>query len=95
MAVYTGLFRFTEQGARNIKRSVERAHKFDEAAEKAGVIIEGQYWTLGPYDGVLIISADEPKKGAHCLAELASFGNVSVQTLTAFKDTKIAEIMET
>jgi uncharacterized protein with GYD domain len=54
-----------------------------------------QYWTLGPYDGVLIISADEPKKGAHCLAELASFGNVSVQTLTAFKDTKIAEIMET
>lgn len=47
MATYISLIRFTEQGARNIKKSVERAHKFDEAEEKAGVTIEGQYWTLG------------------------------------------------
>ena len=94
MATYISLIRFTEQGARNIKKSVDRAHKFDQAAEKAGVTIEAQYWTLGPYDGVLIISADDPKKALHCLAELASYGNVSVQTLTAFKDTEFEAIVE-
>lgn len=94
MATYISLIRFTEQGARNIKKSVDRAHAFDQAAEKAGVTIEGQYWTIGPYDGVLIKSTDESRKALHCLAELTSFGNVSIQTLTAFEDTEFAEIVK-
>ena len=33
MATYISLIRFTEQGARNIKKSVDRAHAFDQAAD--------------------------------------------------------------
>ncbi|MEC7906619.1 MAG: GYD domain-containing protein [Verrucomicrobiota bacterium] len=56
--------------------------------------MEGHYWTLGPYDGVLVMSADEAKKAVHCLAELTAYGNVSIQTLTAFEDTGFAAIVE-
>ena len=93
MPRYISLLRFTEQGARNIKKSTGRAHSFDRAAEKAGVKIEGQYWTVGAYDGVLIISADAEKKALHWLAELASDGNVRTETLQAFIDTEFDGIV--
>ena len=93
MPRYISLLRFTEQGARNIQKSTTRAHSFDQAAEKTGVKIDGQYWTIGAYDGVLIISADSEKKALHCLAELAAAGNVRTETLQAFVDTEFDAII--
>jgi uncharacterized protein with GYD domain len=93
MATYISLLRFTEQGARNVKESIRRAHHFGEVAARAGVKVEGQYWTLGGYDGVLILSADTEAKALHCLAELAAQGNVRSETLQAFDDKGFAEIV--
>jgi uncharacterized protein with GYD domain len=93
MARYISLLRFTEQGAKDIKQSINRAHEFGKAATRAGVTIEGQYWTLGAYDGVLIISADTDEKALHCLAELTSHGYVRTETLQAFTDQDFSEIV--
>ena len=95
MARYIALIKFTEKGAREIKKSTERARNFDKAAANAGVKIEGQYWTLGAYDGVLIITADQEKKALHCLAELASYGAVQTQTMPAFTDKEFDAIVGT
>jgi uncharacterized protein with GYD domain len=65
MVRYISLLRFTEQGAKNIKKSTNRAHEFDKVAAKSGVKIEGQFWTLGAYEGVLILSADSEEKALH------------------------------
>lgn len=89
---YIALIRFTEQGAKNIKESANRAHAFDAAADKAGVKIEGQYWTVGGYDGVLVLSADDENKLLHCLTELASRGNVRTETMRAFTDKEFVAI---
>ena len=89
---YIALLRFTEQGAKNIKESASRAHAFDSAAEAAGVKIEGQFWTVGAYDGVLILSADDENKLLHCLTELASRGNVRTESLRAFTDQEFLAI---
>jgi len=86
MARYISLLRFTEQGAKNIKKSTTRAHNFDKLAAKAGVSIEGQYWTMGKYDGILILSADSDQKILHLLTALASQGNVRTATMQAFVD---------
>ena len=93
MARYITLIKFTEQGAKNIKKSTDRAHSFDKAADKAGVKIEGQYWTMGAYDGVLIISADDESKALHCLTELAGSGAVRTETMQAFIDEEFDEIV--
>lgn len=84
MPRYISLIRFTEQGAKAIKQSTARAQAFDAAAAKAGVKIEGQYWTLGACDGVLIINADNDKKALHLLTELAAAGSVKTETMPAF-----------
>jgi len=92
MARYISLLHFTEQGAKNIKNSTNRAHEFDKIAAQAGVKIDGQYWTLGSYDGVLIISADSEQKALHCLAQVAAQGNVRTETMQAFVDREFDEI---
>jgi uncharacterized protein with GYD domain len=86
MARYISLLRFTEQGAKNVKKSTDRAHAFDKLAAKSGVKVEGQYWTMGKYDGVLILSAETEEKVLHLLTALASLGNVRTATMQAFSD---------
>jgi len=76
---------------KNLKESSNRAHNFNQIAAKAGVKIEGQYWTLWPYDGVLIIGADPEQKPLHCLSQLASQGNVRTETMHAFFDKEFDE----
>jgi uncharacterized protein with GYD domain len=57
------------------------------------VKIEGQYWTLGAYDGVLIISADSEQRALQCLCQLASQGNVRTETMQAFMDEEFDAIL--
>jgi uncharacterized protein with GYD domain len=93
MARYIALLKFTETGAKNIKKSTSRAHAFDKLAAKAGVKVEGQYWTMGRFDGVLILSASDETKVLHLLTSLAALGNVRTQTLQAFTDSEFDEIL--
>ena len=84
MIRYVTLLRFTEQGVKNLNKSSARAGTFREAAAKAGVTVETQYWTAGAYDGVLILSAENENNALRCLAALAAAGNVRTETLRAF-----------
>ena len=84
MPKYITLIRFTEQGAKNIKQSTARARAFAEAAAKAGVKVEAQYWTAGHYDGALVLSADSEQKALRALTKLAAGGNVRTETMQAF-----------
>ena len=83
MATYLVLLRFTEQGAKNLKKSTARAGDFREAAAKTGVAVEAQYWTVGSADGVLILKADQEAAVLRCIASLAAEGNVRTQTMRA------------
>jgi uncharacterized protein with GYD domain len=84
MVRYLALLKFTEQGAKNIQKSTVRATAFREAAVKAGVTVEAQYWTTGAYDGALVFSAESEGTALRCVAALAAAGNVRTQTLRAF-----------
>lgn len=94
MATYISLIQFTEEGAKHIKDSTKRAKAFDDAAEAAGVHIVGQYWTIGSYDGVLIVSAEDEKKALLWLANLTAAGNVKTHSLRAFNAKEFEEIIK-
>jgi uncharacterized protein with GYD domain len=83
MARYVSLIRFTDQGARALKKSATRALSFRKVAEKAGITVEAQLWTAGSCDGVLILNGDE-KRILRCLDQLVCLGNVRTETLQAF-----------
>ena len=92
MARYVSLIRFTDQGARAVKKSAARALAFDKMAAKAGVTVETQLWTLGSINGVLILNGDE-KSIIRCLAQLATLGNVRTETLLAFDVQELKSIV--
>src|SRR5690349_14233641 len=94
MPRYISLLTFTEKGTQSIRQSTERAHKFAEVAKNAGVKIEAQYWTVGRFDGVLILNAARTEQALRCIAELAAAGNVKPQTLEAFNDTEFDAIVK-
>jgi uncharacterized protein with GYD domain len=53
----------------------------------------GQYWTLGGYDGVLITSGDDKNALLRLLDRLLAQGNVRCETMEAFTDVEIKEIL--
>ena len=94
MPRYISLFRFTEQGAKALNKSPARARAYAKAAAKNGIRIVGQYWTVGQYDGVLIIEADSDQEALHSLAELAAQGNIRTETMRALVDTEFEAIVK-
>jgi uncharacterized protein with GYD domain len=93
MARYVSLLKFTPQGARSLKKSSARAAAFCKAAEKAGIKVESQLWTVGEYDGILILSAADETKVLAIIARLAALGNVQTETLQAFDANQFAVIV--
>ena len=54
MQTYLTLWRWTEQGLKNAKETVNRYHAFQEAAQQGGGRLVTFGWTQGPYDGFFI-----------------------------------------
>lgn len=84
MVKYVSLLRFTEKGSAGIKDSTQRAESFTLALAGTGVEVVGQYWTMGGYDGVLILEAESEEKILHYLSELSATGAVQPETMRAF-----------
>ena len=84
MSTYIALAKFTDQGLKSMKDTVKRADMARETASKYGVQMKDIYWTLGEYDIVILLDAqDDAGLTAFNLA-LSSMGNVKFQTLKAF-----------
>jgi uncharacterized protein with GYD domain len=81
---YIFLTKWTDQGVKDSRNSVDRATAAVEAMESMGVKIFEMYWTVGPYD--LILVADCPDQAtAHAVSlRLAQGGNVRPVALRAF-----------
>lgn len=93
MTTYIVLWSFTDQGARNIKHTTERADVFRAQAEELGVRVKDYYWTLGGYDGVIVLEADDDEKVARLILLTCSLGTVRAQSLRAFSRVDIDRIL--
>jgi len=94
MALYVGLYKFTDQGIRNIKDSPKRLEAAIKAAEAVGIKIRGAYYTMGEYDLVLVSEVtNEEVAVANTLATNA-LGNARSTTMRAFAPSEFAEIVK-
>lgn len=84
MKTYVSLLTFTDQGARNLKQSPQRAADFRQSVERAGIKVVAQLWTAGACDGVLILQGENEEKVLAALVQLAALGNVRTHSLRAF-----------
>jgi uncharacterized protein with GYD domain len=94
MPTYVSLFRFTEQGAKNIRDTQGRAAAFRETARGAGVTVREVYWLLGTYDGLVVIEAPDEETVTALMIGLDAMGNVHTQTMRAFDESEIGGVLE-
>ena len=76
MTRYVVLLSFTEKGLFAVGESVARSEEFRAAAKGAGAEVEALYWTLGAYDGLLVLSAPDEMTAASLTLALSRTGNV-------------------
>ena len=94
MPKYVILYRFTAEGAKNIRETVKRARQTREQTEKRGFKVQTILWTQGPYDLVSIIDAPSEEAMMGAMANVVGAGNVNSTTMRAFDDKQMEEILK-
>jgi len=94
LSTYVVLYRFTEQGAKDIKGTVHRASEARAENERRGFKIQGLYWTQGRYDLVAVVDAPDEQTMLAGLFNIAGAGNVKSETLRAFTADEMQAVLE-
>src|SRR5438067_3601329 len=93
MATYVGLIQFTDQGIRNVKDTVKRGEATMAEAEKMGMKIIEELWTMGAYDVVALFEAPDDETMTAFACKVSSLGNVKTQTMRAFRKEEMEGIL--
>ncbi|SRR6266496_5690593 len=93
MATYIGLIQFTGQGIRNIKDTVKRGDAAAAEAEKMGMEIMEEFWTMGTYDVVIVVDAPNDETMSAFMLKIGSLGNVKSHTMRAFRREEMEGIL--
>jgi uncharacterized protein with GYD domain len=94
MPTYVTLIRWTDQGVRNAKDSIQRAGAFRSDLERRGGKLLSIYWTQGKYDIVTTIEALDDQTAMAALLALGGLGNVRTETLHAFNETEMQSVIQ-
>lgn len=95
MPHYVILWNWTDQGTGAVKDSPKRLASFRVELEKVGGKLVGEYYTMGKYDGVVIVEAPSDETIMSILLGNASKGNFHSMTLKAFPMSEAGKIIET
>ncbi len=93
MATYVVLIQFADQGIRNIKDTVKRGDAAAAEAEKMGMKIVEEFWTMGAYDAVVVVDAPNDETVSAFMLKIGSLGNVKSHTIRAFRRNEMEDIL--
>ena len=93
MATFITTIKFTQQGISGIEESTKRAAALKAAAKNVGVKVTNIFWTLGEYDGLLILEAPDDKTAMTVILHLAELSNVHTTTVRAFSAAEMDKII--
>ena len=93
MPTFIYLTSWTDQGAQEPARAVERATGAVDNLERMGVKIFEVYWTSGDYDLVMVAECDDEETAFAASLDMASRGNVRSTMLRAFDRNEMSRIL--
>lgn len=93
MVTYVGLLSFTDKGIQGLKDTTKRAAAAKEVAARFGVNMREIVWTMGEYDGVCILEAQDEKAMAAFSLATAMQGNIRSRSMRAWTAAEMDEIL--
>ncbi len=94
MPTYVTLMKWTEQGIKDVKATVDRSEQARQAIEQMGGRLSTIYWTQGSYDIVAVADFPDEETAAAFMLSIGRLGNVRSQTLRAFSAEEMQRILE-
>jgi uncharacterized protein with GYD domain len=94
MVTYVTLINFTDQGARHIKDTPNRAGAYKELATKLGCTVKEIWWTQGQYDVISVVEAPDDASATALAMSVGKLGFIRTQTLRAYSAAELAPIMD-
>lgn len=93
MVTYIGLMNFTDKGMQAIKDTTKRAAAAKELAKKFGVNMRDVFWTMGKYDIVCVLEADNEQSLAAFSLATAAMGNLRSHSLRAYSAAEMDQVL--
>ncbi len=93
MPNYVILNRWTDQGVRTVKETVQRAQQFRADCERRGIRVHDILWTQGRYDTVVSLEAPDEQTVMAAMLALGNLGNVRTETMRAFTENEMEETL--
>ncbi len=93
MPTYISLVKWTDQGAKGARDTVKRAREFRADVERRGGKLHSIHWTQGQYDLVSVVEFPDEQTGMAELLTIGSLGNIRTETLRAFNESEMEEII--
>jgi uncharacterized protein with GYD domain len=93
MALYVMLTNLTPDGVKTLKANPNRVGEVNKEVEQIGAKVVAQYATLGRYDFVTIVEAEDDKTMAKVSVELGSRGTMTSETMAAMKSDELASTL--
>jgi uncharacterized protein with GYD domain len=94
MPHYVVLVNWTESGVKDVKQAVAEAEQVRSLLPNFGGSLKALYWTAGRYDVVAIVEAPDDKALSAGLLTMASRGGIHTETLRAFDESDMQEILD-
>jgi uncharacterized protein with GYD domain len=94
MARYVILVKWTPQGIKTARDTIQRVADARVAFEKAGAKIRDFVWTLGSYDAVISVDAPNDETIAALGLQVGMLGNATTTTLRAFDESEMTQILK-
>jgi uncharacterized protein with GYD domain len=94
MPTYVVLYKFTDQGTKDVVGTVKRANEVRADNEKRGFKVQGLFWTQGRYDMVAVVEAPDEQAMLAGLFNIGRAGNVRSETLRAFTADEVAAALK-
>jgi uncharacterized protein with GYD domain len=93
MAQYVTLIQFAGQGIHNIKDTVKRGDAAAALAERMGLKVIEELWTMGAYDAVVLLDAPDDETVSAFMLRIGSAGYVKSHTMRAFRREEMEGIL--
>jgi uncharacterized protein with GYD domain len=94
MPTYVTLFKWTEQGVKDVKNAPARFEASKKLAESMGGKTLGLYVTMGEYDIVAVSEGPSDEAAAALALSIAAKGNAKTTTMRAFTESEFSEIVK-
>jgi uncharacterized protein with GYD domain len=93
MPSYVILGKWTDQGIKSVKDTLNRSQRFREMVQQAGGSVTAQVWTQGAYDVVAIAELPDDDSATAVALQLGGTGNIRTETLRAYSADDVKRIL--